>query len=213
MVVDHIAYFMIPPSETYVIMRIIGRLAAPIFWFCFVEGYIRTRSRFKYKIRLLISAIVMGCGNLFLHGTLNATLSIFAPNMFLSFFISALIIDCIEMVKGEKLISKKIIFLFGTVLCIAFGVIHCEYSSFIVVFILIYRFVKNNNLQHILFACSTILLSVVLSSPLQIFSIVSIIFFCGYNNEKPKYNMKYFFYLFYPIHIWILAILSHFISK
>ena len=43
MIIDHIAYFLMPAnSMLWLIMRCIGRLAAPMFWFCFVEGYKHT---------------------------------------------------------------------------------------------------------------------------------------------------------------------------
>ena len=50
MIIDHMAYYMISPDiPIYAIMRMVGRLAAPIFWFCFVEGYKRTKNKTKYN--------------------------------------------------------------------------------------------------------------------------------------------------------------------
>ena len=38
----------------------IGRLTAPLFLFCFVEGFIHTHDRKKYFLRIYLLSIVMG---------------------------------------------------------------------------------------------------------------------------------------------------------
>lgn len=208
MTVDHVAYyFLLPNSEVYIIMRMIGRLAAPLFWFCFVEGYKRTSNRNRYKLRLLIAASIMSVGNLLLHALLGLDkLSILIPNMFLSFLISALIIDTIEdCIKSKEQI--KIISLFVlSVILIVFACKFCEYSYFIVSFILVFYFIKNNTIKNILFVVSATILSIVEKNFLQIFSILAVLFFVNYDNSKPKYSFKYLFYLFYPLHIWLFVV-------
>ena len=57
MTVDHIAFlFVAPDSVLYFIMRLIGRMTAPIMTFLLTEGYWHTSSRKKYFRRLVVFA-------------------------------------------------------------------------------------------------------------------------------------------------------------
>ena len=54
MVIDHIAlYLMEHGTVLYETMRCIGRIAFPVFAFLIAEGFIHTRSRYRYFFTLL----------------------------------------------------------------------------------------------------------------------------------------------------------------
>lgn len=55
MLLDHIAWILFP---NIAIFHIIGKIAFPIFCFMIAEGYIKTRNRKKYLIRLLLIAAI-----------------------------------------------------------------------------------------------------------------------------------------------------------
>ena len=40
--------------------------------------------------------------------------------------------------------------------------------------------------------------------PVQIYAFFALVLLLFYNGKRGKYNMKYFFYIFYPVHIVIL---------
>ena len=46
----------------------------------------------------------------------------------------------------------------------------------------------------------------------QFFSLISLVFIFMYNGKKGR-SMKYFFYLFYPIHFFILEVIKFFLEK
>lgn len=80
MVFDHIAEF-IPgmPIE----FRWIGRIAAPIFVFCMVEGVKYTTNRKKYLLRLYIASIIMAVIQIFTGVSNNYFLPLFCTALFL----------------------------------------------------------------------------------------------------------------------------------
>lgn len=64
MLIDHIAAFFLTPEKhpaliaLYIIMRTIGRIAAPVMFFSLVEGYGHTSSKLKYGLRLFCFGII-----------------------------------------------------------------------------------------------------------------------------------------------------------
>ena len=59
MTIDHIALVFVPSgSILYYVMRLIGRLTAPLMAFMLTEGYRFTRSRSRYLLRLIIFALI-----------------------------------------------------------------------------------------------------------------------------------------------------------
>lgn len=59
MVIDHIAlYLMEHGTLLYETMRCIGRIAFPVFAFLIAEGFIHTRSRYRYFFTLLGLAVI-----------------------------------------------------------------------------------------------------------------------------------------------------------
>lgn len=59
MTIDHIGFFLLSPDETpYLITRMIGRIAFPLFAFMIAEGFLHTSNLKKYIVRLLTLGII-----------------------------------------------------------------------------------------------------------------------------------------------------------
>lgn len=59
MTIDHIALVFVPSSSIlYYVMRMIGRLTAPLMAFMVTEGFRHTRSRSRYLLRLVGFALI-----------------------------------------------------------------------------------------------------------------------------------------------------------
>jgi hypothetical protein len=60
MVLDHIHYFFEFTGKVPIWFSMLGRLSAPLFLFCIIEGFTHTHNRKKYFIQIYAIAIVMG---------------------------------------------------------------------------------------------------------------------------------------------------------
>ena len=64
MTIDHLGLYMLggddpaSASVTYHLMRMVGRLAFPIFAFLLVEGYVHTHNIRRYIMNLLVAAVI-----------------------------------------------------------------------------------------------------------------------------------------------------------
>ena len=60
MVMDHIHYFFEFTGKVPLVFSWLGRLAAPMYLFCLIEGFVHTHDRRKYFLRIYAIAIGMG---------------------------------------------------------------------------------------------------------------------------------------------------------
>jgi hypothetical protein len=116
----------------------------------------------------------------------------------------------------EKCIFTKNKFECYSLVAIAISVVFivgafAEYSWFAVFSILCLYFIKNKYACYCTFAIGNIALSFLNNNPYQIFMALAIIFFMLYNDKKPQNSLKYFFYIFYPLHLWILMLIGQFV--
>jgi hypothetical protein len=198
-----------------VILRLIGRLAFPLFAWFISEGYIHTRSFKKYILRLSIFAIILespfiifstyfqsiGKDTLNIFFTLSlGLLSIFAydksENKFTKLFLPVIIAVLAQFIKADY-------GFYGIITILLFYVFNNDFYKTAlcqIIFNLVYAscLLAYNYIHHITFDTFIIL---------QIFSIFSLIFIGAYNNKQGK-KMKYFFYIFYPAHIVFLYLIS-----
>lgn len=210
MVIDHLGFYLIKDEELYTIFRLIGRISAPLFFFAFTIGFINTSNRIKYIKRLFLFSIIMFVGNNLISILFNKYIY---SNIFITLLLSALFLENIEHNKNKKtkiLINLIIIILFSYV----------EYSYLALFCICIFYFYNKSVLSFKKLKCDicllisyllvTILYCIITQNYIQIFMIVSIIPILYYNGKKGYNNkfIKYFYYIFYVLHIWIFALFS-----
>ena len=89
MVFDHIQYFFEYTGKIPIWFTMIGRLAAPLFLFAVIEGFVHTHNRKKYFLKIYALAILMGLIQFgfynFLHPLVRPD-GFFPQNMMLSSF-------------------------------------------------------------------------------------------------------------------------------
>lgn len=205
MLIDHVGAVFFPELEW---MRWIGRLAFPIFCFILVEGYFHTRSVPKYLFRLWVFAMVseVPFDLLFVDNT-----NIFShQNIFFTLFIGLLAIYCMDLVvktwENNYILTTLLEVGIAIVACFAAYLLRTDYSMLGIMYIVIFYLYRGKNL--FICVCLGILNFGMYGVTTQMYSLVAIPIIACYNGEKGR-SMKYFFYAFYPAHLFILYALYH----
>ena len=208
MFLDHYQ-FMIGGSE---ILRVVGRIAFPIFAFTLNEGYVHTRDLKKYLLRIL--GFAMGIQVLFILFGYSSYINIFFT---LSLGLVTIYILNLKkiLVKGPFMQIIKAI-LVTAILYLA-QKLQLDYGAYGILLIMIFNIFRNDKLKIlmnflILNVLNMVFPNVFQIADMQIFSLISLIFIFMYNGKKGR-SMKYFFYLFYPVHFFILGIIKFFLEK
>lgn len=198
-------------TAVYMLLRAIGRIAFPIFCFFIVEGFIYTSNRFRYAGRLFAFALIsevpfdLAFGNRWIDASYQ--------NVFFTLLLGLLTIWAIEALEkktdegkpSEGSASKKNLL---TVICAAAGglaaaLLQTDYGMIgVIVIVIMYRMRKVSVKRGVFFSC----LILMLSSSLEFTAFFDVWLLGNYNGTRGR-QMKYFFYLFYPVHILLLYLI------
>ena len=205
MISDHVGYSIFNKVTFF---NYIGKISFPIFAFLISEGYLHTKNLKNYLIRLTIFAFLSQIPFMLFFSTFN--INGLNLNIFFTLLLGLISITIYE--KTDRSFIGIITFL---LLAILAQIANCDYGFFGVCLIFLFYTLKNNKLK---MNISILLITVIRYSLLffkssnityiyfGIFSCISLIFINLYNNKKGK-NIKYFFYIFYPLHLLILYLL------
>ena len=190
---------------TYMAMRIIGRLAFPIYCFLLAEGFQKTHNVKKYLGRMLLFALISEIPfDLALSGRLWDTEY---QNVFFTLFIGLMVIAGLRLVDqrlaGTETWRKlagvglyAVIIVAGSVLAL---VLKTDYSfKGILAITVLYLFRSRRKAQ--VWAGVIVFL---LMGGLEMIAALSFLLIWFYNGERGRQN-KYFFYFFYPVHLLLL---------
>ncbi len=203
MLIDHIGYMIGRDSialftlfgrqvTLYALLRLIGRIAFPIFSFLLVEGYLHTRSKVRYGAGLLFFAILSEVPyDLFLSGVWFSTDS---QNVFFTLFLG-----CVGMYAYEKLKDRWFLRVGAILVLLAASILlRADYRMSGFCFIMLLYALRDRELLRD--AAGTVMLS---SGWKAALAFIPLAF---YNGKRGfiKGPVKYAFYLFYPLHQLIL---------
>lgn len=206
MILDHIGYFF--PNQYTIFLRFIGRLSMPIFAFILVQGYINTKNIRNYIFRLFIFGGIMGYLNAIISITLNIDsnikLSPLTPNIFITLSLSLLILYCIERAREDKGFYIIMFILIITSLIVEYSILT------LVIVCFFFKFRENKKKMIISYILISLTLPLIISSWIQCFMVFAIIPISFYNNKLGFKNIysQCFFYIFYPLHIYLLYLIQ-----
>lgn len=202
MTCDHIGYYLL---DNTIVLRIIGRIAFPIFAYMISEGCKYTKNRKKYLFTILLS------GLLFQIIYTGFSKSLYC-NIFITFSLSIILIYAFDWAKGIKKKSAYTVPLLMTISFFLIAEILPFYSEhgfkidygFTGLFIPpVLYFINDKKIKLFVLSIMLVILSVSVGK-LELFSLICVPLLALYNNKRGKLNLKYFFYLYYPLHLLVL---------
>ncbi|MBQ3514950.1 MAG: conjugal transfer protein TraX [Lachnospiraceae bacterium] len=194
---EHILMF-----GAYTIMRCIGRIAFPIFCFLLVEGFLYTRNKGKYALRLGIFALISEIP--FDLAVRNTICSFEGQNVFFTLLLGLLAMMCLEQIEkkysGKKGICILLCILISVIFMVGAFLFKTDYAAGGVLTILIMYFFRKDKMKRMGFG----VLALLSCGVMECFAFVNLIFVNQYNGKRGS-SLKYVFYCFYPVHLLILA--------
>jgi len=225
MLIDHAGLILFPQHE---IMRIIGRLAFPIYAYCIAEGFRYTRNRFHYFLRIFILGLVCQIVYFIVDGdTLLGILLTFSLSIIVMFFTDSLRVSLNGQKSPlgktvEKIIGKEIspeadkalaVIMSAVVIGAVFmltAFVDVDYGFFGIMLPVFTNFFHSRKLRFVMFTAALLALCIdmTVSFSIQYWSLLTVPIIAAYNGKPGKYKMKYFFYIFYPAHLVFLYALD-----
>lgn len=216
MTIDHVISVIFPDYPTdwrLILLHIVGRLAAPIMWFFIAEGYHYTHNVKKYAFRLFLFALIS-------HFAYNFAFGIpFIPFQTTVFNQTSVIWSLAWGLVGLVVMdSPKLKAWMKMLLLIVICVItFCSDWSCIAVMAIISIGQNRDNFKKqmagmafwvIFYAIVYFLFINKIYGIIQLFVVLTIPFLKNYNGKRGKWKgMKWFFYLYYPLHLIICSII------
>lgn len=210
MTIDHMGLLLF---NNNLIMRSIGRLAFPIFGFMIAEGCFYTKNKLSYFLKIFILGVLCQIVYYFSEESLYF-------GILITFSFSILTIYSYQNAFENDRVEVKNVFLFILMLCVDFLVcvifpmifdevgFMVDYGIFGVLFPLLAYIGRKKKYGIPLMALGLILICFTDSSWYQWFSLLALIFLAIYSGKRGKLGWKYFFYIYYPVHLVVIWLIS-----
>ncbi len=221
MAIDHVGAYLLPQYE---ILRIIGRVAFPIFAFFIAEGCRYTRNKPKRFLTVFGLALLCEAGYLIAEKTWTGT-------VLLTFSCSILMIYAVQAFK-KALTEKRAVAILLSSLALggsfAIGHLSGKYLSMdygfagallpVLISLFDYRegaaprfmkYLDNHLVRMVLFTVGVIGVWYFRGcGEIQFYSLIAVLPMAFYNGRPGPKKFKYWFYLFYPAHLLIIELIG-----
>ena len=190
----------------YILLRIIGRLAFPIFAFMITEGFSRTHNLKKYFGRLFLFAVISEIPYNLANG--GNVLYLDSQNVLWTFLVALIMLWAIKKYAYKPANKIMNIIITAIIVCIAALATILSDGGFggILLIASMYLFKKDKKKYWIGCIVSSLIM-VRQFMWIQLFAFVALILIKMYDGKRGRGN-KYLFYLSYPVHFLLLTSLS-----
>ena len=204
MTADHIGVQLFPQV---ILLRIIGRLALPIFAYMIAQGCRYTRSKPRYLGTIAAVALVCQLVYFFAMDSLYQCILV-------TFSLSIVLIFALDAAMKHPTVQRITVAVLG-VLTVWFICDHlprllpgfCVDYGFLGVLLPVLIWLGRDKWQSIVL-CGVGLVFLSIGNTTQWYSLLTLPLLALYNGSRGKVNMKYLFYIYYPIHLVLIYLIS-----
>ncbi|MBE6936895.1 MAG: hypothetical protein E7458_10485 [Ruminococcaceae bacterium] len=225
MLIDHIGFMLLPELR---VLRILGRLAFPIFAFMIAEGCRYTKNRTRYFLQLFLLGV--GCqivNYIAQKDTLLCILITFSVSILLIYLLQTVKRVCFSPRPAWQKIGMVLLFAaavaavwgLNRIFRIDYGFIGCMTPVIAGAFMNRERegvpewlLRLDRRSVHVLMLGLALLLMALFRSRIQFWALFALIPLFAYSGRRGRWRMKYFFYIFYPAHLAALYGVSLFLG-
>lgn len=207
MTIDHIGLFLLP---RYTILRIIGRLAFPVFAWMIAEGCRYTRSMGKYLISIAAVGVLYQLEYFLLTGSMKM-------NILITFSLSVGLCWVLKVTREKsnrwlgvlRLAALAAVFLLTDIVPLLLK--KTDYAidyGFIGVLLPVAIYLAQGKKQQLLAAGAMLgLLAIWSGWTVQWASLLAMPLLAMYSGQRGKGRLKWLFYVYYPAHLTVLWLL------
>ena len=208
MTIDHVGAYLFPQ---FLWMRIVGRLAFPIYAFMIAEGCRHTHSMLKYLGSVAGMAVLCQLVLYLFDGSLHMYILV-------TFSLSILMILLLQ--QAQKNAFWGILALTGMaaiyyVTQILPGQLPVDFQvdyGFLGVMLPVLIWAGKGKWQS-LGLCALGLLLLGMDNQIQMYAVVSLVPLALYNGARGKHRLKAFFYWYYPVHLVVIYAIGYLLTK
>ena len=220
MVVDHVGFFLFPDL---IILRIIGRVSFPLFAYMLAEGCRYTRDKALHFTVLFAVALLCQVVYFFFDDG-NLTMSVLVTFSLAVLMIYALQFCKKKLADGACPVSVTVLscllfvctvartYILNEIFVIDYGFVGCLLPVFPALFdfkdIPVPAVLGKSDNLYVKLACLAVGIALLPLGTdlgaLEYYAFFALLPLLFYNGRRGKWRMKYFFYIFYPLHLALL---------
>ena len=207
MLLDHIGVQLFPGC---IVLRIVGRIAFPIFAYMIAEGCFYTKNRGKYLG--MIAALAVGCQLVyyFAMGSLY-------QSVLITFTLSILVIFAVDFFIKKRTFGRGCLMavaILGVMFAAVVAPILWKSQGFQIdygilgVMLPIAVYYMPNKAWKITAVAALLSIRAAIYGEIGWFALAAVPLLALYNGQRGKYRLKYLFYIFYPTHLVAIYVIS-----
>lgn len=206
MTIDHIGLLLLPQ---YKILRIIGRLAYPIFGYMIAEGCCHTGSMGRYFGTMAAAALACQIAYLVTMGSLY-------QSIFVTFSLSIGVIFLLHRARTRKRVADWALVIVGIIgvlfvteilPLILVGTDYGVEYGFLGVMLPVAVYLGRTKAEKLVLTALVLTAMGWVLGAVQWFALLALPLLMGYNGSRGKWKLKYLFYIYYPAHLAVLQLL------